>query len=66
VLDSWGLLRKAPVYETLAAGGKEGFQAALCIIPYPVAILVAVGMLGAMDVIVGFSVSLPQPMELPD
>jgi spore maturation protein SpmA/spore maturation protein SpmB len=54
---TFGLLRKVPVYETLVAGGKEGFQVALRIIPYLVAILVAVGMLrasGAMDVIVGF------------
>jgi spore maturation protein SpmB len=54
---TFGLLRKVPVYETMVAGGKEGFQVALRIIPYLVVILVAVGMLrasGAMDVIVGF------------
>ncbi len=52
----FGALRRVPVYEVMVAGGKEGFQVALRIIPYLVIILVAVGMLrasGAMDVFVG-------------
>ncbi|MFZ1982997.1 MAG: nucleoside recognition domain-containing protein [Desulfatitalea sp.] len=53
----FGLLRKVRVYEVLVEGGKEGFQMALRIIPYLVAILVAVGMLqasGAMGALVGW------------
>ena len=53
---AFGAIRRVRVYEVLVEGAKEGFQVALRIIPYLVAILVAVGMLrasGAMDVLVG-------------
>ncbi len=52
----FGIIRKVPVYEVFVEGAKEGFQVAIRIIPYLVAILVAVGMFrasGAMDVMVG-------------
>ena len=52
----FGALRQVPVYEVFVDGAKEGFQVALRIIPYLVAILVAVGMLrasGALDLLVG-------------
>jgi spore maturation protein SpmB len=51
----FGLLRKVPVYETFVEGAKEGFQVAVRIIPYLVAILSAIGMFrasGAMDFLV--------------
>ncbi|MCD6294946.1 MAG: spore maturation protein [Deltaproteobacteria bacterium] len=54
---AFGVLRKVPVYEVFVEGAKEGFQVAIRIIPYLVAILVAVGMLrasGAMDQMVNF------------
>ncbi len=54
---TFGILRKVPVYEVFVEGAKEGFQVAIRIIPYLVAILVAVAMLrasGAMDEMVGF------------
>jgi spore maturation protein SpmA len=41
----FGLFRGVKVYEVFVEGAKEGFQVALRIIPYMVAILVAVGML---------------------
>jgi len=53
----FGLFRGVSIYEAFVEGGKEGFQVALKIIPYLVAILVAVGMLrasGALDAIVAF------------
>ena len=53
-LLGFGMLRKVPVYEVFVEGAKDGFQVALRIIPYLVAILVAVGMFrasGAMDLI---------------
>jgi len=53
----FGVLRRVPIYETFVEGAKEGFQVALRIIPYLVAILVAVGMLrasGALDAAVGW------------
>ncbi len=52
---TFGLVRKVPVYETFVEGAKEGFQVAVRIIPYLVAILTAVGMFrasGALDVLV--------------
>ena len=45
------------VYESFVEGAKEGFQIAVRIIPYLVAILVAVGMLrgaGGIDLLVGW------------
>ena len=50
-----GLVRRINVYEVFIEGAKEGFTVAIRIIPYLVAILVAIGVLrasGALDVIV--------------
>ena len=52
----YGWVRRVHVYESLVEGAKEGFQVALRIIPYLVAILVAVGMFRAsrgLDFLVG-------------
>lgn len=54
-LLAFGWRRGVPVYEAFVEGAKDGFNVALRIIPYLVAILVAVGMFrasGAMDLIV--------------
>ncbi|MDR3437210.1 nucleoside recognition domain-containing protein [Telmatospirillum sp.] len=51
----YGLLRKVAVYEAFVEGAKEGLTVSLRILPYLVAILVAVGMFresGAMDMLV--------------
>ena len=59
----FGVVRGVKVYDAVVEGGKEGFQVALKIIPYLVAILVAVGMLrasGAIDLFVG----LAEPLTL--
>lgn len=50
-----GLLKKVNVYDAFVEGAKEGFTTAVRIIPYLVAILVAVGVFrasGAMDVLI--------------
>ena len=50
-----GLFRKVNVYDAFIEGAKEGFQTAVRIIPYLVAILVAVGVFrasGAMDLLI--------------
>lgn len=50
-----GLLRKINVYDAFIEGAKEGFQVAVRIIPYLVAILVAVGVFrasGAMNMFI--------------
>jgi spore maturation protein SpmA len=51
----YGWARGVPVYAALVDGAKEGFQVAVRIIPFLVAVLVAVGMFrasGALDAIV--------------
>jgi len=51
----YGLLKRVPVYEEFVEGAKEGFQVAVRIIPYLVAILFAIGMFrasGAMDFLI--------------
>lgn len=50
-----GLLRKVKVYETFVEGAKEGFNVGVRIIPFLVAILVAIGMFrasGALDMLI--------------
>jgi len=57
----YGLYKRVPVYEAFVDGAKEGFQVAVRIIPYLVAILFAIGMFrasGAMD----FLASALQPV----
>jgi spore maturation protein B len=51
----YGLVKRVPVYETFVDGAREGFNVAVRIIPYLVAILFAVAMFrasGAMDFLV--------------
>ncbi|MBU0764557.1 MAG: spore maturation protein [Bacteroidetes bacterium] len=51
-----GIRKKINIYESFIEGAKEGFQVAVKIIPYLVAMLVAIGVFrasGAMDFIVG-------------
>lgn len=48
----WGMIKRVKVYEEFVDGAKEGFNVAVKIIPYLVAILVAIGMFrasGAME-----------------
>ena len=51
----WGLWKKINVYDAFIEGAKEGFTTAIRIIPYLVAILVAIGVFrasGAMDYLI--------------
>jgi spore maturation protein SpmA len=53
----FGVARRVRIYEVFVEGAKEGFQVAMKIIPYLVAILVAVAMFrasGAMETMVGW------------
>ncbi len=66
----FGAIRQVPVYEVFVEGAKEGFRVAIRIIPYLVAILVAVGMFrasGAMEAMVswlgGFTGKVGMPAE---
>ena len=51
------IIKKVRVYETFVVGAKDGFTIAIRIIPYLVAILVAIGMFrasGALDLLLNF------------
>jgi spore maturation protein SpmB len=51
----YGFAKRVPVYDALIAGAKEGFEVAVRIIPFLVAIMVAVGMFrasGLLDLLV--------------
>ena len=68
VLLGFGAARRVRVYEVFVDGARDGFQVALRIIPYLVAILVAVAMLrasGALDIIVGWLSPLTSAVGLP-
>lgn len=67
-LLGFGVARKIRVYEVFVDGARDGFQVALRIIPYLVAILVAVAMLrasGALDIIVGWLTPMTSAVGLP-
>lgn len=64
----FGAIRKVHVYEAFVEGAKDGFAVALLIIPYLVAIMVAVGMFrtsGAMDMLIVPLSALTAPLGLP-
>lgn len=46
-----GLFKKVPLYETFTEGAKDGFKVSVNIIPYLVAIIVAISMLRASGII---------------
>ncbi|MBM7616435.1 spore maturation protein [Alkaliphilus hydrothermalis] len=54
-IPAYGFFKKVKVYESFTDGAKEGFTTAVTIIPYLVAMLVAIGVFrasGAMDYLV--------------
>jgi spore maturation protein B len=64
----YGLYKRVPVYEEFVTGAKDGFQVAVNIIPYLVAILFAVAMFrasGAMDFLVEGLRPLLSPLGIP-
>jgi spore maturation protein B len=64
----YGLFKRVPVYEEFVTGAREGFQVAVNIIPYLVAILFAVAMFrasGAMDFFVEVLRPLLGPLGWP-
>jgi spore maturation protein B len=51
----WGLVKKVKVYEVFVEGAKDGFNVAIRIIPYLVAMLAAIGIFrasGAMEILI--------------
>jgi len=64
----YGLIKRVPVYETFVEGAKDGFQVAVRILPYLVAILFAIGMFrasGAMDALVTALNPILTPLGFP-
>lgn len=67
-LLGFGVVRRVPIYEVFVDGARDGFQVALRIIPYLVAILVAVGMFresGAMTLLIAPLADITDPLGLP-
>jgi len=65
---TFGIAKRVRVYEVFVEGAKEGFQVAIRIIPFLVAILVAVGMFrasGAMETMVNILGVWTQKVGLP-
>src|SRR3954464_10129107 len=68
LIPLYGLFKRVPVYEEFVTGAKEGFQVAVRIIPYLVAILFAIGMFrasGAMDWMMRGLRPLFEPIGIP-
>ena len=67
-LLGFGAVRGVRVYESFVEGARDGFQVAVRIIPYLVAILVGVGMLrasGALDLLIPPIGAVTAPLGLP-
>ena len=64
----YAAVRRVPVYEEFVEGAKEGFQVAIRIIPFLVAILFAVGMFraaGGIDLLAGLLKPILDPLRVP-
>ena len=64
----WGLVKKVKVYEVFVEGAKDGFNVAIRIIPYLVAMLVAIGIFrasGAMDLLTAVLAPLTSLIGMP-
>ncbi len=65
---SFALIKKVPVYEEFIEGAKDGFKVSISIIPYLVAIIVAVSMFrasGILEFLKGFAGSIVPPDIIP-
>lgn len=63
-----GLIKKVPIYEVFTEGAKGGFKVAINIIPYLVAIIVAISMLrasGAIEMLAHFMSSFLTRLHVP-
>lgn len=68
LIPLYGLYKRVPVYEQFVVGAKEGFQVAVRIIPYLVAILFSIGMFrasGGMDFLVKVLTPVLGPLGFP-
>lgn len=68
LIIGYGFIKKVKIYESFVDGAKGGFEVAIKIIPFLVAILVAIGMFrasGAMDIFVTLISPLTNLIGLP-
>ncbi len=63
-----GLIRRVPVYESFVAGAKEGFDTALRILPYLLAMFFGIAILrdsGTLDAVLSLFAPLVEPLGIP-
>ena len=68
VFLGWGFFKKVRIYEVFVEGAKDGFNTAIRIIPYLVAMLFAIGIFrasGAMDLLVSIISPLTNLIGMP-
>jgi spore maturation protein B len=68
IILSLGLIKKVPVYEEFIEGAKDGFKVSISIIPYLVAIIVAISMFkasGAIDLITSLCGKTLERLSIP-
>ncbi len=68
IIPSYAYCRKVKVYESFVEGAKDGFTITIKIIPYLIAMLVAIGMFrasGAFDVLTGWLSPLLTKLGMP-
>jgi spore maturation protein B len=68
IFPLYAAARRVPVYEEFVEGAKEGFQVAIRIIPFLVAILVAIGMFraaGGIDLLARLLSPIFEPLRFP-
>lgn len=68
IILTTGIIKKVPVYEEFTQGAKGGFQIAIKIIPYLVAIIVAISMLrasGAIELLAQITAPLLNKFNIP-
>ena len=64
----YGMIRKVKIYEAFVEGAKEGFNVGVRIIPYLVAMLVAIGIFragGAMEILAAFVAPVTKLIGMP-
>lgn len=59
-----GIIKKVPIYESFTEGAKDGFKVSVNIIPYLVAIIVAISMLRASGFIDSLGVMFNSVLEM--
>ena len=64
VILTYGMIKKIPVYEEFVEGAKDGFKVAITIIPYLVALIVAISMFRASGALEWLTQALSPILEI--